>query len=418
MVKPRKTRIVLFVYGGGMRGMVAAHILARIEDITGLAMADMVDVFTGPSTGSILNAALVTPATDYPVWHPSARPRFKASHMVRFYEREGLKIFPHDRFRAFRGFVHDFNNRTIKLGQLNSLFKHGHYNPVPLMRALQRLYGETSLNQTLKSLVIPVYNIDNARMESLSEADGEKLGSTGTSVSSFFHEGGSALWLKHIQGSLDPRANADVRLYDAVLGSCAAPTYFPCHQFQIKMPGGYKPLECSGIDGSIFDNPCITWHGAVRHHIQPDERVVMILVGTGYTGRSYKKEDWNRFGGLGVVDPRNDLPLINILFQAPELALMEGFVQDMGKNLFVFNKSLQVERGGPDTPSIQIDDASPENLAKMKRFADSILEENKAQLDALCDILVQGRDQGFAQKTTLWRRMRKSIFMPRRSHLQ
>ncbi len=28
---PRKTRIVLFVYGGGMRGIVASHILARIE---------------------------------------------------------------------------------------------------------------------------------------------------------------------------------------------------------------------------------------------------------------------------------------------------------------------------------------------------------------------------------------------------
>lgn len=398
--------------------MVAAHILARIEEATGLAMADMVDIFTGPSTGSILNAALVTPATDYPVWHPSARPRFKAAHMVRFYEREGLKIFPHDRFRAFRGFVHDFNNRTIKIGQLNGLFKHGHYNPAHLMQALRRLYGETSLNQTLKSLVIPVYNIDNSNLQSLSEADGVALESAVKNVSSFFHEGGSALWLKYIHGCAEPKANIDVKLYDAVLGSCAAPTYFPCHHFQLKMPGMNKPLECSGIDGSIFDNPCITWHGAVRHHIQPGEKVIMILVGTGYTGRSYKKEDWNRFGGLGVVDPRNDLPLINILFQAPELALMDGFVQDMGENLFIFNKSLQLDRDGPSTPSLQIDDASPENLAKMRLFADSILEENKGRFDALCNILVQSRDQGISEKKTIWKRMKKRIFYPRRSHVQ
>lgn len=290
MKNPRKTRIVLFVYGGGMRGIVASHILARIEEATGLAMADMVDIFTGPSTGSILNAALTTPATDYPVWHPSARPRFKAKHMVRFYEREGARIFPPDRFRAFRGFIHDFNNRTMKIGQLNALFKHGHYNPANLTQALKRLYGETNLNQTLKSLVIPVFNIDAPR---------EK-----TDVTSFLDQGGTALWLKHIQGSVDPKVNMDVKLYDAVLGSCAAPTYFPCHHFKVNMPGPGKSLECSGIDGSVFDNPCITWHGAVRQHMEPGERVIMILVGTGYTGRSYKKEDWNRFGGLGVVDPQ------------------------------------------------------------------------------------------------------------------
>lgn len=406
----RKTRVVLFVYGGGMRGIVASHILSRLEEATGLGMADMVDIFTGPSTGSILNAALVTPATDYPVWHPSARPRFKAKHMIRFYEREGLKIFPRDRFRSFRGFVHDVNNRTVKLSRIENQFKRGHYDPTHLGEALKRLYGGTNLNQTLKSLVIPVFNIDRTTAKG--------LGSGSLPSSSFMNPGGSALWLKHIQGSAEPVANIDVKLHDAVLASCAAPTYFPCHHFSLRIPGQSAPLDCSGIDGSIFDNPCITWHGAVRHHIQQGERVIVVLVGTGHTGRTYKKEEWNRFGGLGVVDPRNDLPLINILFQAPESAMMDSFVQDMGDNLFVFNKSLRGEQGGPDIPSVQIDDASPENLAKMQRFANSILEENKTRFDALCHILVNNRDEGLQEKTGLWRRMRSRIFYPRRSHLQ
>ena len=50
--------IALFNYGGGMRGLIPAHIMARIEDVTGLRMVDMVDIFSGPSTGAILNAAL------------------------------------------------------------------------------------------------------------------------------------------------------------------------------------------------------------------------------------------------------------------------------------------------------------------------------------------------------------------------
>jgi hypothetical protein len=46
----------------------------------------------------------------------------------------------------------------------------------------------------------------------------------------------------------------------------------------------------------------------------------MIVLGTGYTNRSIKRDQWNRYGALGVVDPANDLPLINILFNASEVS--------------------------------------------------------------------------------------------------
>src|SRR5687768_5345364 len=112
-----KTLIALFTYGGGMRGLVPAHIMAKMEERTGLRMADMVDIFSGPSTGAILNAAITRR-------HPEHlnQPVYKARHLVKFYEREGIKIFPPDSFRDFRGILHDFNNRTLKLSQLNWLF--------------------------------------------------------------------------------------------------------------------------------------------------------------------------------------------------------------------------------------------------------------------------------------------------------
>ena len=114
-----KKKIALFNYGGGMRGLIPAHFMARIEEVTGLYMTDMVDIFTGPSTGAILNAALNVPHPDNP-----HIPRFRARHMVKFYEREGINIFPQDRTREFRALIHDFNNRTMKIGQLRSLFRH------------------------------------------------------------------------------------------------------------------------------------------------------------------------------------------------------------------------------------------------------------------------------------------------------
>ena len=391
MGEHKKTVVVLFNYGGGMRGLIPAHLMAKIEERTGLRMTDMVDIFAGPSTGAILNAALNIPHDDNPT-----RPKFRARHMVRFYEREGIKIFPPDRFRDFRAFVHDFNNRTMKIGQLQSLMKHGHYNPTYLAKCLRDLYGERTLSDTLRSLVVPVYNIDGAQLELIEEA-GEDDNTPVHTRNNFTDAGGHAVWLKNIQQRRNAERTPDVLLKDAILASCAAPTYFPCHHFEVTRhdPRYMKKQkhEISGIDGSIFDNPCISFHGAIRQHLDADTRVIMILLGTGYTHKSIKKEQWNSYGGLGVVDPVNDLPLINILFHAPESALIESFKQELGDDLFIFNKSIVAEIGKPNAVNMAIDDASERNLKSMRDFSESIAEEQSKEFDKICDLLVQNYEQ-------------------------
>lgn len=385
-----KTLIGLFTYGGGMRGLIPAHIMSRIEERTGLRMSEMVDIFSGPSTGAILNAALTRRHPEHPV-----RPLYKARHLVKFYEREGLKIFPPDRFRDFRGVLHDFNNRTLKLSQLNWLFRHGHYDPINLGKALKALYGDARLSESLSSLIIPTYNIDGEQLEVVEEKD-ETGDTPARTVNNFTDQGGHAVWLKNIRQDW-PQGSAsrtpDVTLYDSVMASCAAPTYFPCHHFKAKYPDERGTMSYSAIDGVIFDNPCISYLGAIRRHVPEDHKLVMIILGTGYTNRSIKKEDWNRYGSLGVVDPVNDLPLINIFFHASESALMDGFEEEMGANLFIFNKSMFSSMGDPMAPSTQIDDASPEQLKRLEYFAESIMEENKSRMDDLCHLLVRQRDQ-------------------------
>ena len=136
MTQNNKTIVALFTYGGGMRGLIPAYIMSKIEERTGYRMAEMVDIFAGPSTGAILNAAITRR-------HPNNPKKllYKARHLVRFYERDGHKIFPADHFREFRGILHDFNNRTLKISQLKSIFKHGHYDPQNLGESLKALYG-------------------------------------------------------------------------------------------------------------------------------------------------------------------------------------------------------------------------------------------------------------------------------------
>ncbi|MCM2343031.1 MAG: patatin-like phospholipase family protein [Alphaproteobacteria bacterium] len=387
---PQKTTIALFTYGGGMRGLIPAHIMSRIEDKTGLRMADMVDIFTGPSTGAILNAAMT-------LRHPehTSSPRFRARHMVKFYEREGHKIFPADRFREFRGIVHDFNNRTLKLNQLNWLFRHGHYDPSNLGRALKALYGQARLSESLRTLVIPTYNLDGEQLRVLETDEGGGHDWVARGRASLDDYGGHALWMSNIrhiaQGGPSLRT-PDVSLYDAVMASCAAPTYFPCHHFKARYPGK-KEISYTGIDGCVFDNPCVSYLGSIRKMVPAENKLVMLVLGTGYTNKAIKKDDWNSYGALGVVDPVNDLPLINIFFHAAESALMESFVDDLGRDLYVFNSSILPESGRTDIPSPQIDDASPENLEKMRLFSETLMEENSGQMDDICHILASNRDR-------------------------
>ena len=382
----KKPLIALFNYGGGMRGLIPAHFMQKIEETTGLQMSDMVDIFMGPSTGSILNAALTMP---HP--HEPTRPKFRARHMVRFYEREGIQIFPRDSFRSFRSMVHDFNNRTMRIGQLDALLRHGHYQHANLGRALRALFGRSKLSDSLASLIVPVYNIDGRFPEVIKDPT-DTPDAPVHAATNFMREGGHALWLKNIRfdGAVNVRTPQDVNIYDAVMGSTAAPTYFPCHHFMMGK-GGDAPRdhEIAAIDGSIFDNPCMSYLGALRRHVPADRELIIIVLGTGYSNRSIRKEDWNRYGSLGVVDPNNDMPLINIFFYASETALFETFTDEMGGNLHSFNKSLVTGPYAHDFPNTQIDDASPENLRRLKNFYEMMLEENRKKFDQICDILVK-----------------------------
>ncbi len=380
--------VTLFNYGGGLRGIIPAQIMAHIEQDTGLRMADMIDVFAGSSTGAILNAALTLRNPEN-----SSQPKYRARHLVRFYEREAERIFPPDRFRDLRGLIHDFNNRTMRLSHLNSILDHGHYNPMNLGRALKALYGDARLNDSLKSLIISAYNIDGAQMRIKTDT-GEIAASPMHTRNNFMDTAGHALWMKNIKinGIVGARHKTlDVSLYDAVMATTAAPTYFPCHYFQARWPDHTHPHEYTAIDGSIFDSPAMTYLGALKPHLLPQQDVIMIGLGTGFTNKSIKKEEWNRFGSLGVVDPVNDLPLINIFFHATESALLDTFEEEMKGNLFLFNKSLTVDRDAA-FPSMQIDDGSPENMKNLKDFADAIIEENRGRYQSVCDLLVRHHD--------------------------
>ena len=61
-------------------------------------------------------------------------------------------------------------------------------------------------------------------------------------------------------------------------------------------------------------------------------------------------------------------------------------------------------------PTPQIDDASPENVKKLERFANAIIEENQFMFDRICDTLVNNRDNNHLKKESWLKSLRKKYF--------
>ena len=52
---------ILSIDGGGIRGIIPAMVLARIEDLTGKPISELFDLIAGTSTGGILALGLTRP---------------------------------------------------------------------------------------------------------------------------------------------------------------------------------------------------------------------------------------------------------------------------------------------------------------------------------------------------------------------
>ena len=83
---------ILSIDGGGIRGVIPAVLLTEMEKRTSKAVYSIFDLIAGTSTGGILAAGLVAPASpDHESTSPS--PRFKASDLLALYEEHGKDIF-------------------------------------------------------------------------------------------------------------------------------------------------------------------------------------------------------------------------------------------------------------------------------------------------------------------------------------
>lgn len=171
---------ILALDGGGIRGVLSATILERLEaDCPGFL--DKVDMFAGTSTGGILALGLAA--------------GLSPTRVREMYETSGKKVFAQTPLRAALGLE--------KIDQ----WVQADYSNRPLHQTLSEQFGSMTLGDLKKSVLVVSFDLDN------------KL--TG-------HP--QRQWKAKIFNSLGQDPDRKEKVVDVALRTSAAPTYFPVYQ--------------------------------------------------------------------------------------------------------------------------------------------------------------------------------------------
>jgi patatin-like phospholipase/acyl hydrolase len=221
---------ILSLDGGGIRGVLTATLLERLEEAQPGLLAQ-VDLFAGTSTGGLLALGLAS--------------GLSPAEARALYEEKGALIFEDSLWD-------DVRDLGMMLG--------AQYSNENLKQALIEQFGDQTLGQLRKKVLISSFDLDNEAPEP---------GALRTWKPKFFH---------NYPG---PGSDAGEKVVDVALRTSAAPVYFPIYQ-------GYAD------GGVVANNPSMC---ALAQALDQDtggqslDEVVLLSLSTGQSPRFLEVED-------------------------------------------------------------------------------------------------------------------------------
>lgn len=232
MTDENETFHILALDGGGVRGIYPAHILAKLEEKTGRPIADCFDLIAGTSTGAIVAGA--------------AGARIELKEVVKLFETEAANIFR-------------------KRGLINVGFWKSKYSTAPLERVVRSMAPNQRLGEITTPLLVTSSDVSTGGVHVFKSGYMKELGEPYT-------------------------RDGEVLLADAILASCAAPSYFdPCEV------GSYRLA-----DGGLWaNNPSIIALVEALSKFQHSlEQVHILSIGTGLSTEFYaRRRRWGLLTG-------------------------------------------------------------------------------------------------------------------------
>jgi patatin-like phospholipase/acyl hydrolase len=296
---------ILCIDGGGIRGYFAGYLLQRIQQESGLVYSDHFDLICGTSTGSIIAAAL---AVNYPL-----------DNVVKLYVENGREIFKSQKFNC--------------MGAIKAK-----YDSAPLVRELKKAFGDSTLSEAKTRLLIPSTDIVNAQVHVFKSPY----------LDSFVRD-------------------KDVKISDAVLASCSAPTYFK--------PAYVDPYLLA--DGGLWANDpsLVAYIEAVGKLKASQESVKILSVGTGignkYYSASAKDRSWGAFTGWGGPEIIDLILNLQSKTAGNMLGLLLGDDQYLRLN---FERSTKLSLDGMET------------LADLKIIADRLFTKKSEDIRSFLEL--------------------------------
>src|SRR5260370_6379046 len=241
------TKRILAVDGGGIRGVIPAKVLVKIEELTGgKRIAELFDLIAGTSTGGILAAGLCVPGPD------GKTPKYAASDLLDLYRLKGKKIFASSLPRKVW---------SVLIGSE---------------------YSSRGLEAQLE-LYLEAWRLADAV--------------TGLLITSFDMRAGEAWFFSRRKAKADSARNYKLR--DVARATSAAPTYFPPFRFDAGAKNG--PVL---VDGGVFaNNPALCAWVDEHEEIKADSDVLILSLGTGSVPHPVTFSRVRRWGKVSWAQP-------------------------------------------------------------------------------------------------------------------
>jgi predicted acylesterase/phospholipase RssA len=292
---------VLSCDGGGIRGVITARLLQALDP----SVLDNIDLFAGTSTGSIIALGL---ASGVPI--DTIVDLYSSQECCSRIFQPYLPAAERDRTGEALATAEEAIAATLeappdlkeRLRELGPVLLFPKYRSAGLRELLARYLPDMTLAEVWtkrkKGVVVPSFQLSAVALS------------------------GGRQWQARLFNNLPHVAwMPDTKVIDAVMGSAAAPVYFPPHDVP-RVPGGN-----AFVDGGVFaNNPSTaalaTLIGSRLAEEQniPLSRVRLLSVATGFTASSYPPPDARfPYGVLGWLRPRQDdgapsFPLVGVVF--------------------------------------------------------------------------------------------------------
>jgi uncharacterized protein len=290
---------ILSIDGGGVRGIIPAVILEKIEADLGKPIASIFDMVAGSSTGGMIALALTAPGAD-------KRPVQTAGQIVDFYIDSGSTVFK-------TSWRHWLKNLGGLIGP--------RYDSSGLQGIFYKYLGDTMLSEALVPTLITGYHINGQAGVEFLSTDAKQYPN-----------------------------DRDCLMREVAMATSAAPVYFD----SVDVNFGWGTLE-SVADGCLYKlNPALLAYAQAKR-LYPNRRIEVYSLGTG---QSSAEDLTLELKGRGVWHWMG--PVVSHLLvgntEADDSVMHQMLNKEGERNYFRLNVRIDREHRG-------LDDISAENVA-------------------------------------------------------